>query len=192
MRLVLASASPRRSELLKAAAIDFEVMPADVDEAMDPEEMPEGYVRRLAQLKAEAVLPRAGARPVLGADTVVIVDNTVLGKPFDTGDAERMLRLLSGRDHTVMTGVCLINPAAETGRVQMSTARTRVGFAALTDEEIRWYIASGEPMDKAGAYAIQGLASRFVTFIEGSYSNVVGLPVALVYDLCKREGLLVS
>ena len=167
-------------------------MPADVDEAMDPEEMPEGYVRRLAQLKAEAVLPRAGARPVLGADTVVIVDNTVLGKPFDTGDAERMLRLLSGRDHTVMTGVCLINPAAETGRVQMSTARTRVGFAALTDEEIRWYIASGEPMDKAGAYAIQGLASRFVTFIEGSYSNVVGLPVALVYDLCKHEGLLVS
>jgi septum formation protein len=173
MRLVLASASPRRAELLKAAEIDFEV-------------------RRLAQLKAEAVRPRAGERPVLGADTVVIVDNAVLGKPADATDAGRMLRLLSGRDHTVVTGVCLINPAAESARVQLSTTRTRVAFGALTEEEIRWYVASGEPMDKAGAYAIQGLASRFVTAIEGSYSNVVGLPVALVYDLCKREGLLVS
>jgi septum formation protein len=191
-RLILASASPRRAELLTAAGIDFEVMPADVDESMDVEDTPEGYVRRVAQLKAEAVRPRAGDRPVLGADTIVIVGNAVLGKPSDTADAGRMLRLLSGREHTVMTGVCLINPAAESGRVQMSTTRTSVGFAALTDEEISWYVASGEPMDKAGAYAIQGLASRFVTRIDGSYSNVVGLPVALVYDLCKRAGLLVS
>lgn len=192
MRLVLASASPRRAELLRAAGIAFDVMPADVDEAMDVEDTPEGYVRRVAQLKAEAVLPRAGERPVLGADTIVIVDHAVLGKPSDTADAGRMLRLLSGREHAVMTGVCLINPVAESGRVQMSTTRTAVEFAALTDEEISWYVASGEPMDKAGAYAIQGLASRFVTRIEGSYSNVVGLPVALVYDLCKRAGLLVS
>jgi septum formation protein len=192
MRLVLASASPRRAELLKAAGIEFDVMPADVDEAMDVEDTPEGYVRRVAQLKAEAVLPRAGERPVLGADTIVIVGHAVLGKPSDTADAGRMLRLLSGREHSVMTGVCLINPAAESGRVQMSTTRTSVEFAGLTDEEISWYVASGEPMDKAGAYAIQGLASRFVTRIEGSYSNVVGLPVALVYDLCKRAGLLVS
>ena len=192
MGLVLASASPRRAELLRAAGIEFDVMPADVDETMDVEDTPEGYVRRVAQLKAEAVLPRAGDRPVLGADTIVIVDHAVLGKPSNAADAGRMLRLLSGRDHAVMTGVCLINPAAESGRVQMSTTRTSVGFAALTDEEISWYVASGEPMDKAGAYAIQGLASRFVTRIDGSYSNVVGLPVALVYDLCKRAGLLVS
>jgi len=191
-RLILASASPRRAELLTAAGIEFDVMPADVDETMDVEDTPESYVRRLAQLKAEAVLPRAGDRPVLGADTIVIVGHAVLGKPADTADAGRMLRLLSGREHAVMTGVCLINPAAESGRVQMSTTRTSVGFAALTDEEISWYVASGEPMDKAGAYAIQGLASRFVTRIDGSYSNVVGLPVALVYDLCKRAGLLVS
>ena len=167
-------------------------MPADVDETMDVEDTPEGYVRRVAQLKAEAVLPRAGGRPVLGADTIVIVDQTVLGKPSDIADARRMLRLLSGREHSVVTGVCLINPAAESGRVQLSMTRTCVGFAALTEEEISWYVASGEPMDKAGAYAIQGLASRFVTRIDGSYSNVVGLPVALVYDLCKRAGLLVS
>ena len=192
MRLVLASASPRRAELLKAAGIEFDVMPADVDETMDVEDTPEGYVRRVAQLKAEAVLPGAGERPVLGADTIVIVGHAVLGKPSDTADAGRMLRLLAGREHSVMTGVCLINPAAESGRVQMSTTRTSVEFAGLTDEEISWYVASGEPMDKAGAYAIQGLASRFVTRIEGSYSNVVGLPVALVYDLCKRAGLLVS
>jgi septum formation protein len=191
MRLVLASASPRRAELLRGAGIDFEVMSADVDETMDAEETPEGYVRRIAQMKAETVRPRAGERPVLGADTVVIVGNAVLGKPADDRDAERMLRLLSDRDHTVMTGVCLINPAAESERVRLSTTRTRVRFAALTDEEIGWYVASGEPMDKAGAYAIQGLGSRFVTAIEGSYSNVVGLPVALVYDLCKRGGLLV-
>jgi septum formation protein len=192
MRLVLASASPRRAELLTAAGIEFDLMPAEVDETMDVEDTPEGYVRRVAQLKAEAVLPRAGDRPVLGADTIVIVDHAVLGKPSDAADAGRMLRLLSGREHAVLTGVCLINPTAESGRVQMSTTRTSVGFAALTDEEISWYVASGEPMDKAGAYAIQGLASRFVTRIDGSYSNVVGLPVALVYDLCKRARLLVS
>jgi septum formation protein len=191
-RLILASASPRRAELLRAAGIEFDVMSANVDETMDVEDTPEGYVRRVAQLKAEAVLPRAGERPVLGADTIVIVDQTVLGKPSDIADAGRMLRLLAGREHSVMTGVCLINPAAESGRVQLSMTRTSVGFAALTDEEISWYVASGEPMDKAGAYAIQGLASRFVTRIDGSYSNVVGLPVALVYDLCTRAGLLVS
>jgi septum formation protein len=192
VRLVLASASPRRAELLRAAGIGFDVMPADVDETFDVEESSEGYVRRIAQTKAEVVSARVTGRPVLAADTVVLVDNAMLGKPVDPADARRMLRLLSGRDHMVLTGVCLINPQAASGRVQTSTSRTTVGFASLTDAEIDWYVASGEPMDKAGAYAIQGLASRFVTTIEGSYSNVVGLPVALVYDLCKREGLLVS
>jgi len=192
VRLVLASASPRRAELLRAAGIEFDVMPADVDEAMDAEDTPEGYVRRIAQTKAEAVATRITGRPVLAADTVVLVDNAILGKPANPADARRMLRLLSGRGHVVLTGVCLINPHAESGRVQTTTARTTVEVASLTDAEIDWYVASGEPMDKAGAYAIQGLASKFVTAIEGSYSNVVGLPVALVYDLCKREGLLVS
>lgn len=189
---MLASASPRRAELLRAAGIPFDVAPADVDETVDVEESPDGYVRRIAQTKAEVIAARIPGRAVLAADTVVLVDNTILGKPADPGDARRMLRLLSGRDHVVLTGVCLINAHATSGRVQTITTRTRVGFAPLTDAEIDWYVASGEPMDKAGAYAVQGLASRFVTAIEGSYSNVVGLPVALVYDLCKREGLLVS
>jgi len=189
---VLASASPRRAELLRAAGIEFDVMPADVDETLDVEESPDGYVRRIAQTKAEVIAARLPGRTVLAADTVVLVDNTILGKPADHADAQRMLRLLSGRGHVVLTGVCLINPNAASGRVQTLTTRTTVRFASLTDAEIDRYVASGEPMDKAGAYAIQGLASRFVTAIEGSYSNVVGLPVALVYDLCKREGLLVS
>ena len=190
--LVLASASPRRAELLRAAGIEFDVLPADVDEAMDPEDQPDGYARRVAQLKAEAVIPQAPGRPILGADTIVVIDNEVLGKPADAADARRMLGLLSGRTHTVMTAVCLVNPGAESGRVQTRVARTSVEFAPLTQAEIAWYVASGEPAGKAGAYAIQGLASRFVTRIDGSYSNVVGLPVALVCDLCKKAGLLIS
>ena len=193
--LVLASASPRRAELLRAAGIEFDVIPADIDEAMDPEDQPAGYARRVAQLKAEAVVPHASGRPVLGADTIVIVDNAVLGKPADAADARRMLGLLSGRVHTVMTAVCLVNPAAGAGGgggVETSVARTNVEFARLSQEEIAWYVATGEAADKAGAYAVQGLASRFVARIDGSYSNVVGLPVALVYNLCKKAGLLIS
>jgi septum formation protein len=192
VRLVLASASPRRAELLRAAVIEFDVLAANVDEVMDPEDTPAGYARRVAQLKAEAVIPLAPGRPILGADTIVVVGNDVLGKPADAADARRMLRLLSGREHTVMTAVCLVNPAAESARIQTRVAHTTVECAPLSDAEIDWYVASGEPMDKAGAYAIQGLASRFVTRISGSYSNVVGLPVAVVYDLCKRAGLLIS
>ena len=192
MRLILASASPRRAELLRAAGIEFDVIPADVDEAMDPEDHPVGYARRVAQLKAEAVIPHAPGRPVLGADTIVVIVNEVLGKPVDAADARRMLGLLSGRAHTVMTAVCLVNPAAGSGRVQTSVARTTVEIAPLSHAEIAWYVASGEPAGKAGGYAIQGLGSRFVTRIDGSYSNVVGLPVALVFDLCKQAGLLIS
>ena len=169
----------------------FDAMPAGIhDEAMDPEETPDGYVRRVAQLKAETVLSRAAGRPVLGADTVVLVDHHVLGKPKDGEEARRMLQMLSGREHMVMTGICLIAPAAASGRAQMSVSRTKVELSALTDEEIDWYVATGEPVDHVGAYAIQGLALRFVTRVEGSYSNVLGLPIEAVYDLCKRAGLL--
>ena len=192
MRLVLASASPRRVELLRAAGFECDVMPSKVDETMDPEETPDGYVRRVAQQKAEAVAPSVPGRPILGADTIVVIDNHVLGKPDDEEDARRMLRLLSGRGHVVMTGVCLIPGQEGSARKQIVVARTLVEFAPISDSEIRWYIDSGEPWDKAGAYAVQGLASRFVTRIEGSYSNVVGLPVADVYALCTRAGLLVS
>ena len=167
-------------------------MPSEVDETMDPEETPDGYVRRVAQQKAEAVAPGVPGRPVLGADTVVVIDNHVLGKPTDERDARRMLRLLSGREHVVMTGVCLLQAHGESPRSQIVVARTLVEFAPISDSEIRWYIDSGEPRDKAGAYAVQGLASRFVTRIEGSYSNVVGLPVADVYAMCTRAGILVS
>ena len=187
MRLVLASASPRRAELLRAAGIEFDVVAANVDESIRPGETPADHVRRLAEDKALRVQPQVNGRFVLGADTVVVVGDQILGKPADAADAARMLRLLSGRRHQVLTGVALIGKTRHVG-----VAATTVEFAPLNDAEIAAYVTSGEPMDKAGAYAIQGLASRFVTAIEGSYSNVVGLPVALVYDLCKREGLLVS
>jgi len=167
-------------------------MSSEVDETMDPEETPDGYVRRVAQQKAEAVAPGVPGRPILGADTVVVIDNHVLGKPDDEKDARRMLRLLSGREHVVMTGVCLIPGREGSTRKQIVVARTLVEFAPISESEIRWYIDSGEPWDKAGAYAVQGLASRFVTRIEGSYSNVVGLPVADVYAMCTRAGILVS
>ena len=178
--------------MLQAAGIAFDVLPADIDEAMVPGEQAEAYVRRVARQKAEAAARMAPGRPVLGADTVVVVDTTVLGKPVDDADARRMLAALSGRTHTVLTAVCLINPAAAEGHVQTSVTRTRVEFARLSEAEIAEYVASGEPADKAGAYAIQGLASRFVASIQGSYSNVVGLPVSLVYGLCRQAGLLIS
>ena len=192
MRLILASASPRRAELLRAAGIQFDVLPADIDESVLPGESAEHHVRRLAEAKACAVLPRAGGRPVLSADTVVVVAGEILGKPADEADARRMLLLLSGRLHEVMTGVCLRRHEGEEGRQTSEVAVTTVEFAPLNDAEIEWYVASGEPRDKAGAYAIQGLASRFVTRVDGSYSNVVGLPVAVVYHMCTEAGLLIS
>ena len=182
-RIVLASASPRRAELLRAAGIEFLVQPADVDESLHEGEAPETYVVRVAEAKARAIRARLPDATVLAADTTVVVDHHILGKPADVEDARRMLRLLSGRSHEVITGVVVIAPQRP---VETRVASTTVEFAALTDEEIRWYVQTGEPLDKAGAYAIQGLASRFVTRIVGSYSNVVGLPVALVYEMIQR------
>ena len=185
LQLILASASPRRAELLRQAGIGFEVMPADVDEQVLPREAPEAYVRRVAESKAAAIAARAPRALVLGADTTVVVGKEILGKPVDEADARRMLQALSGRTHEVLTAVTLAGGAEPAG-LATRVATTAVEFAAMTGDEIDWYVATGEPMDKAGAYAIQGRASRFVTRIAGSYSNVVGLPVAVVYDLLRQ------
>jgi len=167
---------------LTAAGISFEVLAADIDETPYPNETPAAYVERLAIDKARAVLAlRPGAR-VLGADTTVTIDGEILGKPVDAGDAARMLRKLSGRPHDVHTGVAV---ASATG-VHSDVETTRVWFAPMTDEDISWYVGTGEPVDRAGAYAIQGFASRFIPRIEGSYSNVVGLPVAMVSSILMR------
>ncbi len=183
-RIILASASPRRAELLNAAGIEFDVVPADVDESSRPGETPDIYVRRVAEEKARAVAGRVSNRTVLAADTTVVIDHAMLGKPADDEDAGRMLRLLSGRAHDVITAVTVFAASGMTTRV----ASTAVEFAPLTEEDIAWYVATGEPRDKAGAYAIQGYASRFVTRISGSYANVVGLPVALVVEMFKAAG----
>jgi septum formation protein len=186
MRLVLASASPRRAELLTAAGFTFDVLPVDVDERVRPDERPADYVRRLASEKSARALERlpgsAAAVIVLGADTVVVVDDRVLGKPRDAHDAAEMMRRLSGRSHRVMTGVSVRTAANELIGVDSSS----VTFAPLTAAEIDWYVATGEGRDKAGAYAIQGLAGRFIPRVEGSYSNVVGLPIALIYGLLQK------
>ena len=184
--LVLASASPRRQELLRSAGITFEVQPAHIPEDPLPGEAAKACAERLAREKALAV---AGQRPhdiVLGADTVVVVDGQLLGKPSDTADAERMLRMLSGREHQVITGVCLVF----SGQPSVASETTLVTVSEITDGEIADYVASGEPMDKAGAYAIQGIASRWIPRIEGDYSNVVGLPVALVWRMLQESGIV--
>ncbi len=193
--LILASASPRRAELLTAGGIPFEVCPAHIDERIHEGEDADSYVGRVAAEKARVVHASSEGRPVLAADTVVVVDGRILGKPADADDAKRMLRMLSGRAHKVLTAVVLMShDAGKSDQVslQSGTEVTTVEFATLQKAEIDWYVATGEPSDKAGAYAIQGLASRFVTRIEGSYSNVVGLPVPLVYAMCSRAGILLS
>jgi septum formation protein len=190
--LILASASPRRAELLTAAGFRFHVRATDVDESIQADEDAERYVRRVAEDKARAACRTANGEPVLAADTAVLVGGEILGKPRDAADARRMLRLLSGRTHHVITGVCLVASASGEPPVRTRAATTAVECASLTAAEVDWYIASGEPIDKAGGYAIQGLASRFVTRIDGSYSNVVGLPVALVYEMCSEAGILLS
>jgi septum formation protein len=191
MRLLLASASPRRRELLRNAGFDFDVQASHIVEEMKPGERPEEFARRAAREKALHIAASSpGGRLVLGADTVVVVDGETLGKPSDPADAARMLRLLSGRTHQVHTGVCLVRAPDEVKALEHET--TLVTFRELDEEEIRGYVESGEPLDKAGAYAVQGLASKFVTRISGCYSNVVGLPVARVYGiirpLMKAEG----
>ena len=182
VRLVLASSSPRRADLLRAAGFDFVVRPVDIDEtALDGEE-PATHVARLATAKAEAVRTEAEGDVVLAADTVVVIDGEILGKPRDEADAASMLQRLSGREHRVLTGVAVKRGVS----VRVAVDETRVWFDTLAPEEVAWYVASGEPRDKAGAYAMQGLASRFVSRIEGSHTTVVGLPIPLVRRLLRE------
>jgi septum formation protein len=203
-KLILASSSPRRQELLREAGIPFQVHPAHISEDQNPGEPPLDYALRLAEEKAVAVAQEFPGRPVLGADTIVVVDQEVLGKPRDREDAARMLRLLSGRSHQVITALCLVLPpvlengarkdGVRTNRVPRETdtrsRTTRVSFRKLAEDEIQQYIAGGEPMDKAGAYAIQGGAARWTDRIEGDYSNVVGLPLSLVAEMLRASGLI--
>jgi len=178
--LILASGSPRRRELLEGLGVRFKVRPVDLDESPLPGEAPRDYVLRLAVEKAAA----ASGELVLAADTTVVVDGEILGKPRDDDDARRMLRLLAGREHAVLTGIALHSSSEKAAEVD----ETLVRFAPLSEAEIDWYVATGEPRDKAGAYAIQGLGSLFVDAVEGSYSNVVGLPIPRMYRLFARLG----
>jgi septum formation protein len=185
MRLVLASSSPRRAEILAALGIPFEISPADIPEILVAGETGSEAAARLAREKAAAAAVRHPGEWILAADTLVLVDSVVLGKPADEPSAREMLRLLSGREHRVVTAVHLRKGSADgTGEIEES----RVRIAPMTDEEIRWYVATGEPRDKAGAYAVQGLGARFVESVDGSFSNVMGLPARTVYRLL-REAL---
>jgi len=182
--LVLASASPRRLELLRRAGIECEVQAADVAEDPLPGESAKDCAERLAHAKAMAIARKRPGDLVLGADTVVVIGGEILGKPRDGADAVRMLRLLSGRTHQVITGVCIV--AGD--RQMVGSESTAVTMAEISEREIADYVAGGEPMDKAGAYAIQGIASRWIPRIEGDYCNVVGLPVARVWRMLQTAG----
>jgi septum formation protein len=192
MKLILASASPRRAEILRNAGIDFEIRAADIDETRHTDETPGDYVRRLALAKAQAVSNRLRdqngktASLILGVDTTVAVGKDVLGKPATLDDARRMLRRLSGQIHRVHTGVALLKVPGTDQRVVEEV--TRVRFASLKKTEIEDYIATGEPFDKAGGYAIQGVGGRYITGIVGCYFNVMGLPLALLWSLLTELG----
>ncbi len=184
-KLILASASPRRSEILKAVGWAFEKHVADIDETELPDEQPADYVQRLAKEKAETVAANYTDALVLGADTTVVIENQIIGKPKDFDDARRMLQMLSGNWHEVLTGVALVKVVDGTLKTKVDLQTTSVKFAEMTDVEIEFLIEKGEPLDKAGAYAVQAQAALFIKRIEGDYWNVVGLPINLVYELMK-------
>ncbi len=183
-KIILASGSPRRAEILKTVNWPFEIMPPDIDETRQRDEAAVPYVQRLARSKAEAVAMRVSDSLIVAADTTVVIGEQILEKPSDQNDAHRMLRQLSGRWHQVITGVTLIDSATSESQVACET--TEVKFAAMSEDEIDWYVSSGEPMDKAGAYAIQGLGARFVEGIRGDFFNVMGLPVRLLYEMVQE------
>jgi len=181
-KLILASGSPRRSEILNSVGWEFEKHVADIDETEMPNELPAAYVERLAREKAEAVAANFPERIVLGADTTVVIDDMIIAKPVDLDDARRMLRLLSGRWHEVLTGAAIV----EKGETRSAVEGTRVKFAELSDDAIEFLVINGSPLDKAGAYAVQAQAALFIEGIEGDYWNVVGLPINLVYKLVRQ------
>jgi septum formation protein len=187
MKLILASASPRRAEILRAAGFKFKVKPAHVDETRFPRESASDYVTRLASSKARLVEQSLARKNegtfVLGADTVVVAGRSILGKPWNAADARRMLRLLSGESHYVLTGVSIVSAA--NGKELRHVEKTRVEFLHLSEEEIKKYLATGEPFDKAGAYGIQGIGGKFVRRIEGCYFNVMGLPLSRVSSMLR-------
>lgn len=190
MKLILASASPRRAEILHKAGFVFDVFPTDVDETLLPQEAAEGFVQRLAALKARIVAEKARGQEdqaiVIGADTVVVVEGQTLGKPTGAEDARRMLHLLSGRIHEVLTGLSILT--VPDGREAHHVENTRVTFLGLADKDIHEYLATGEPFGKAGAYAIQGIGGRFVSRIDGCYFNVMGLPLSRLWFLLRSVG----
>jgi septum formation protein len=180
-KLLLASTSPRRSEILRLVGWDFEVGAVEVDESIRANENAREYVERLAAAKAAAASAVHALRPALAADTTVVVDGEILAKPEDVEDAKRMLRMLAGRWHEVLTAIALVTE----DETKVACERTEVKFAPMSDDEINWYVSTGEPMDKAGAYAIQGRGARFIEAIKGDYFNVMGLPLRLVYEMVR-------
>jgi septum formation protein len=183
-KIVLASGSPRRAEILKTVNWPFEIIRPDIDETRQANEDAVTYVQRLARAKAEAVAERIASSLIVAADTTVVIGEQILEKPSDQDDARGMLRQLSGRWHQVITGIALIDNATSASRVAHEV--TEVKFAAMSQDEIDWYASSGEPMDKAGAYAIQGLGARFIEGIRGDFFNVMGLPVRLLYEMVRE------
>lgn len=182
-KLILASGSPRRAEILTSVGWGFTKQAADIDESLNDNESPENYVVRLAREKAEVVAVRFPEEIVLGADTTVVIEGQIIGKPTDLDDSRRMLRLLSGKWHEVLTGVAIV----KNGETNSAMQRTRVKFAELSEDEIEFLTLNGDPLDKAGAYAVQAQAALFIQGIEGDYWNVVGLPIRLVYELVNKR-----
>jgi septum formation protein len=187
-RLILASTSPRRRDLLEQTGLEFAVIPSNLAEDSIPLSSPESYVKRLAEAKAKEISQRHRDSWVIGADTIVISNNTILGKPESRSDALKMLRSLSGKTHQVLTGYCIC--CTSIGRLFSETIKTDVCFKTLTELQIEWYLNSGEPFDKAGAYGIQGIGAFLVKHIHGSYTNVVGLPVCEVFEFLINEGVV--
>jgi len=187
VKLILASSSPRRRELLASIGVEFDVVPSEIPEVKSKGESPEEYVARLSREKAQTIAERFDDRWVVAADTTVLYADELLEKPVDEADAKRMLAVIGGRTHTVYTGVTVMNAAA--GYRDTRVAETEVRMLPLTEHEIAWYVATGEPLDKAGAYAAQGIGGMFIDSIHGSFTNVVGLPLALLYEMFKRAGI---
>ena len=187
MKFILASASPRRRELLASIGLDFDVMPSHVPEERRSGEAPEEYVARLSREKAQALASQHRDRWVIAADTTVLLGEELLEKPLDDADAARMLATIAGRTHVVYTGVTLEH--AGSGYRDTRVAESEVRMLPLSAEDIKWYVATGEPLDKAGAYAVQGIGSMFIDSIHGSYTNVVGLPLALLFQMLRKAGL---